>query len=145
MDRAITDLKLVGAISLLKFKVNYRNYPGWHLIADEGGRKFLADLLDLMASSEWSSRKVIEVTDPTRFGRRVPNWDSERQWIVPARMELIFRKEGADWLIEGSQGAVHIQFSTTAMTKFQKAIAKNSGGENDFAIGEGNDALLWFW
>lgn len=47
-----------------RFREHTRNYPGWHLSADDDGVNSMIDLLDKMLTAQWGSEKLLKMMPP---------------------------------------------------------------------------------
>lgn len=82
MDSRIEKYKFAGNVAIWKFPGN-TNYWGWHIAMDKNGAKSLLELLTLMSSSKWPSRKLIDLENPLKL---------DQEWINTVDKTLIYKK-----------------------------------------------------
>ncbi len=108
-DENVDKWKQEGRLYLWRYTENTRNYPGWHLTADDACCHSLADLIERMLSARWSSQKPLVLTPPTKEVLRVPNnRGGEARWKSPAGLILKYPK--------GKVGDEHIALETNIDT-----------------------------
>ena len=73
MKEQINKLKINGNIYFWKYLENSRNYPGWNFTVNKIGGENLLELIRLMRTCEWSSKKSIQITEPSQKQLKVPN------------------------------------------------------------------------
>jgi len=133
-----------GSISIWRYEDFPRNYHGYHLTADSLGCTFLLGLVELFRNARYPARKVVELTIPNSEHLAIPNCPRK---CVPARTaEFRFRRDSPDdhWSIGEADGKVTIETGTTGLLGLDRGFADITLNKGDWATGEGNDAL-WFW
>src|SRR3712207_2285031 len=92
-DEHVNRWRQEGRLYFWRYTENTRNYPGWHLTADDLCCRSLADLIERMLSARGRPRKPLAVTPPTREVLRVPNnRGGEARWKAPAGLLLEYPK-----------------------------------------------------
>jgi hypothetical protein len=149
MKEEIQKFKVSGKVFLWKYKDNQRNYPGWNLTVDKVASPNLVDLLDLMDSCEWSTKKTLTTEEPTQAQLNVPNNQrGQAGWKSAQQLTLNSRKLESDdfWAVIENNGDVEIQFGKGKLKKLRTAIAEIPLGKGDFAISDTKEEnILYFW
>jgi hypothetical protein len=144
MEQHISKFKLQGNIYLWKYKANTRNYPGWNFTADDLGCRSFVELLTLMRSSLYGSKKSIQLAEPTNAQTRA----AVDLMFFPAQSLLVVYKKGRAgmWKMEKINGALELSFDDDTAEKLQRAVERVRNGEGDFAISDSSEEnILYFW
>jgi hypothetical protein len=149
MDSKISKYKVLGKIYIWKYKENKRNFPGWNLTVNNEGSKSLLNLLELLESSQYPSRKRVMLSEPTSKQLGVPNNRGGNARYKPARvLELRFKKFNNEeiWRMAEQESVVILEFGTNKMRELKSAIAGVPEGKGDFGICDAEDEnVLFFW
>lgn len=149
MKEEIQKFKVSGKVFLWKYKDDQRNYPGWNLTVDKAASQNLVDLLDLMESCEWSTKKNLITEEPTQAQLNVPNnQHGQADWKSAQQLTLNSRKLESDdfWAVIEDNGDVEIQFGKGKLKQLRTAIAEVPLGKGDFAISDTiEENILYFW
>ena len=140
--------KQEGRLYLWCYLENTRNFPGWHLTADDDGCHSLADLIERMLSARWSSQKSLVITLPAKDVLGVPNnRNGQARWKAPALLMLKYPKDK----VRDGYSSLHVNGKTIVLSAgrqklelLKDCVLKITKGEGDYAI-EIGDANLWFW
>ena len=149
MKAQIEKHKVNGKVYTWTYKDNSRNYPGWNFTVNSKASKSLSELLDLMSSCEWSTKKKITTELPTQAQLDVPNnqngiakWKSKTNLILNCKMS----ESENHWLINELDDGIEIQFGKAKLIELQSAINGIPKGNGDFAISDQNEQnILYFW
>ncbi len=149
MKAKIEKFKVNGKVYAWTYKDNQRNYPGWNFTLDKNACKSLTELLDLMNTCEWSSKKSFGLEIPNELQISLPNnQNGNAAWKTVSKLTFNHRKNESEnhWLIKKSENGIEIQFGINKLTELQNAIKGIPKGEGDFAISSENDEnILYFW
>lgn len=147
-DRLVEKFKQAGRLYLWRYLEGARNFPGWHLSADETAAHNLAALVDLMAAAPFSSEKLLVVTAPTPAVLRVPNNRGGRaRWEAPSALLLACPKGKVahDYLsLSAGGGRAKLEGGRQGLLVLKECVLNLLHGKNDYAIQAG-DERLWFW
>jgi len=149
MKEKIEKQNIDGKVYAWKYLENSRNYPCWNFTVDKTGSGSLLVLLDLMKRCEWSSRKEIEISNPTQNQIKVPNnQNGGAKWKTVSKLILSSKKntEKEFWKVIEKETELEIQFGENKLTEFEKAISGIPKGIGDFAISsDSEDDILYLW
>ena len=149
MKARIEKFKIKGKVYTWIYKDNFRNYPGWNFTIDLQASRCLSELLDLMKSCEWSSKKKFSTELPTDFQLGVPNNQSgTAKWKSEPNLTLNFKASESEnyWRINELNNGIEIQFGKAKLTELQNAINGIPKGNGDFAISDQNEEnIIYFW
>jgi hypothetical protein len=137
-----------GHIYLWQYVENTRNYPGWHLTADEIFCNSFADLIERMVTAKYSCQKSLNVTSPTREILNVPNnKGGQAKWKSPKLLILKHQKNNIPddyFSLEESEGMVIISAGRQKLESLKECVLKIIPRDNDYSVEIGN-TQLWFW
>lgn len=149
MKELINKYKVHGKVYAWTYNDNNRNYPGWNFTVDSKGSESLCELLNLMISCEWSTKKKISLELPTKMQLNVPNnQNGTAKWKSISNLILNYHTCESEnyWLINEFDNEIEIQFGKEKLTELQNAINGISRGIGDFAISDLNEEnILYFW
>lgn len=149
MKELINKYTVYGKFYCWTYKDNLRNYPGWNFTVDSKGSESLCELLNLMISCEWSTKKKISLELPTKMQINVTNnQNGIATWKSKPNLILNYNTCESEnyWLINEFDNEIEIQFGKEKLTELQNAINGISRGIGDFAISDANDEnILYFW
>ena len=149
MKSKIEKHKINGKIHTWIYKDNNRNYPGWNFTIDSKASENFLELLNLMNTSEWSTKKVITTELPTQTQLNgVNNQSGIAKWKSKPNLTLHCKTTESKnhWLIKELDNGIEIQFGKTKLVEFQNAIIEIQKGNGDFAISDKNEEnILYFW
>lgn len=156
-DINVNRWKQEGSLFVWRFQENIRNYPGWHLSADNVRANSMIDLLDRMLAAQWRSEKLLKVMPPPVEVLRVANnMGGKARWESPHSMLIKYpRGKVTDdyWLLEGNNELV-FSVGQTGLRLFRYSMIRVLQKEKDFSIGppdkmatraEWNKMCLWLW
>ena len=145
MDDNVKRWQMRGNVYLWRYKGNARNYPGWHLTADEPGCAALLELIDLMRASQFSSEAPIPLSQPSPRELVVPNAPREH---IPANSLTVYHsptKLAADhWRLTENDSRVRLEVGHDGLSELRNGIADVARHEGDYSIGATGQEL-WFW
>ena len=145
-DETVEQWKQNGALYLWRYLENTRNYPGWHLSADDLCCKSFVDLTEKMLTARWSSQKTFSVTPPDSKVLRVPNnRGGKARWKSAESLLLKYPKNKVDaayFSLEEVEGNVIISVGTQQLRMLGDCILGISQGKGDYSIGFDN-LQLW--
>jgi hypothetical protein len=138
--------KQTGSVALWRYTENQRNYPGWHLSADDAGCASLIALLDAFAADGNAGTRTLSVTRPTSEILAVPN-NRSASCVAPDKLLLSFSDVASQWSFPDSLDPAELTIGADWLPKLRKAIAGIPHGEGDFSIGlsKGDSLALTFW
>jgi hypothetical protein len=147
-DEKVDKWKQEGRVYLWRYLQNTRNYPGWHLSADQAfGRRF-GDLIQIMLNSPYNSQKALTITAPTKEILSVPNnqggrsaWESPKSFVIKHQKAENFNDLAN---LEESSETVVLTAGRQQLGLLGNCVSKILEGDNDYAI-EIGDTQLWFW
>ena len=133
-----------GSISLWRFTENVRNYPGWHLSADELGCASLRSLLTSLQSS--GGYRTIPTSRPTSTTLSVPNnKGGAAKWTAATKWRIEFAKANS-WSFSQSADFAVLALGSSGMADLIRGVTAIATGIGDFCVGDGSqDEVLWFW
>ena len=140
--------KQQGTVSLWRYTVSERIFPGWHLNADPVGCASLLGLVSVLVQAPGDYRTVqISAPSPTQLA--VPNNHGGRAaWVAPTKLRLSFLDDAAAWIFPPDLEPAALKFGSDWIDALRKGIAGIPDGEGDYSIG-GNKKQgslgLWFW
>ncbi|HVH36754.1 MAG TPA: hypothetical protein VM847_21865, partial [Tahibacter sp.] len=143
--RAFATWKPSGTVSLWRYTVNTRNYPGWHLNADAAGCRSLLDLLDALAT-EPGSYRTIPLRPPSAAQLDVPN--NRRSPVVAAtKLQLALSDVPAQWRFPHDDDPATLTIGSDWLAPLRKGLLDITRGRGDYSIGSDADGNLplWFW
>lgn len=143
--RAFATWKPSGTVSLWRYTVNTRNYPGWHLNADAAGCRSLLDLLDALAT-EPGSHRTMPLRPPTEAQLGVPN--NRRSPVVAAtKLQLALSDVPAHWRFPSDPDPAALTIGSDWLAPLRKGLLDITQGRGDYRIGRDADGHLplWFW
>jgi hypothetical protein len=147
-DESLKKWKQNGSLYLWRYLENTRNFPGWHLSADNLFCLSLANLIERMMAARWNAEKALLVTPPTAKVLSVPNnHNGEARWKSAQSFLLKYPKDkvAADYFsLEETEGNVILSVGTEKLQLFNECVLGISQGKGDFSIGSGG-SQLWFW
>ena len=146
MEEAIRKFDLKGKIHFWEFREKNPNMRCWNFTANMQGCESFIQLLELMQSSPYSSKKSILLSTPEISQIEVPN-NRNVNWRTKSKLNLIFKKnETSVWSIKVPDDVLEISFGSEKMEKFINAVRQVKAGHGDFAISDDNDDnVLYFW
>lgn len=150
MKEQINKLKVKGKIYIWKYLENSRNYPGWNITTDKIGGESLLELIDLMITCKWSSKKTFQTIEPNKNQLNVPNnKNGKAEWKSVQNLTLNLKKEIEPdfWEIIDKGNEIEISLGNNSLLKLEKAIKRILNNDGDFAIYSSNDDenVLYFW
>ena len=149
MKEKIEKQNIDGKVYVWKYLENSRNYPGWNFTVDKTGSRSLLELLDLMKRCEWSSRKEIQISNPTENQIKVPNnQKGNAKWKTVSKLILSSKKvaEKELWKVIENETEIEIQFGENKLIEFEKAISGIPKGIGDFAISsDSEEDIVYLW
>lgn len=145
MDNHIDKYRVQGRIYIWQYVPYNRNYPGWNLTADQHACDSLIDLLGLMRSSAYPSRKTIQTVQPTEKVVSVAN--RSNGYNSKPRLSLKYNEDApVTWKLDDSGDELLVTFNSERIIKLQAALQKVKLGEGDFAVADDQDEnILYFW
>lgn len=147
-DENVDRWRQEGRLYFWRYTENTRNYPGWHLTADDPCCRSLADLIERMLSARWGSRKLLVVTPPTKKVLGVPNnRGGEARWRAPGGLTLNYPKGKVSdeyFKLEEHAGEIILSAGRHKLELLKECVLKVPRGEGDYAITVG-ETRLWFW
>lgn len=72
-DLKVDKWKQQGHLYLWRYLENDKNYPGWNMTVDEKFKQSFADLVKRMIFSDWNSKKLIFISEPSKELLSKPN------------------------------------------------------------------------
>lgn len=139
--------KQSGRISLWRYTENQRNYPGWHLNADDAGCQSFAALLEALATDGCGSR-TLALTSPTKAELRVPNnRGGFADWLAPTKLRVDLSQAPTDWVFPSDLDPATISIGTAWLDPLREGLAGIPKGKGDYSIGncKNGSLQLWFW
>lgn len=147
-DDNVNKWKQEGRLYLWRYIENTRNYPGWHLTADDTCCHSLVDLIERMLTARWSSHKSLVVTPPTKEVLSVPNnRGGEAGWKAVRILTLKYPKDKVrddHFSLEENGDEIILSAGRENLKLLNEWMLRISKGEGDYAIQIG-ETHLWFW
>jgi hypothetical protein len=147
MKQEIEKLNITSEIFIWKYLENERNYPGWNISFDKSVAEKLLELINLMDSCEWSSKKIIKVKTPSQTQLKIANnRNGEAKWKTKFSLVLNFKKdEPTLWKMIEEENQIEIRFGQKRLIELRNAVVKKIDNLNDFAIYLDDENCLYFW
>lgn len=138
--------KQAGSVALWRYTENQRNYPGWHLSADDAGCISLIALLDAFSADGVACSRTISIARPTPEILDVPN-NRSAAYVAPAKLLLSFSDTPSQWSFPDSLDPAELTIGADWLPKLRQAIAGIPRGEGDYSTGlsKGGSLRLTFW
>ena len=134
-----------GSVSLWRYTENERNYPGWHLNADEAGCRSLVALLEALVADGGGSR-TLKLSAPTESQLRVPNNRSGRAaWVSPEKLRVVLSSSPGEWTFPAEMAPAALTLGSSWLDPIRTGIEGIAKGSGDFSIGGARGLPLWFW
>jgi hypothetical protein len=148
-DVTIDKWKQQGNLYLWKYLENARNYPGWHMTANRSACQNLADLIEKMLSSPWSSQKVLNTEPPNEKILQVPNnRGGKAHWEAAQSLILKYPKKHKvtddSFLLKEYKNTVELSLGKNSLELLRQGILEIPEGKGDYTIGT-DEIMLWFW
>ena len=147
--------KQSGKIYLWKYEENTKNYPGWHLHANNEGCASLQELIELMVKAKFSSERTISIIPPTAKILMVPNnKGGKAKWLSVDRIKVKFVKGESDseeWSLQHKHPQLFLTIGENKLKALEKGIKDIAKGKGDYSIGykeettDSEPSCLWFW
>lgn len=138
--------KQTGSVALWRYTENQRNYPGWHLSADDTGCASLIALLDAFSTDGIAGNRTVSITSPTPEILAVPNnWSAS--FVAPDKLLISVSDTPSQWSFPESLDPAELTIGADWLPKLRLAIAGIPRGEGDYSIGVSNagSLRLTFW
>ena len=149
MKEIINKLKVKGKIYIWKYLENSRNYPGWNITTDKIGGESLLELIDLMKTCKWSSKKTFQTIEPNKNQLNVSNnRNGKAEWKSAQNLTLNLKKEIEPdfWEVIDKGNDIEILLGNNSLLKLENSIKRILNNEGDFAISSNDDEnILYFW
>lgn len=149
MKEQINKLKIKGKIYIWKYLENSRNYPGWNITADKIGGENLLELIDLMKTCKWSSKKSIQTIEPSNNQLNVPhNRNGRAEWKSARNLTLNLKKEIEPdfWEVIDNENDIEIILGKNSLLKLENSIRRILNNDGDFTISDNDEEnILYFW
>ena len=140
-DALVDRWKQRGNISL--WRVKERPGKGWNFSGDAEGRSALVELLALMESARFGSRKTLTLvkveTTPDHVGVYTNRFAQTLAISYPKDKVPVDH-----WALTHAESEVKLELGSEWMTQLREEIAQLTLTHGDFAIGD-DDARLWLW
>ncbi|HEV2915068.1 MAG TPA: hypothetical protein VGX92_17455 [Pyrinomonadaceae bacterium] len=147
-DENVEKWKQKGRLYLWHYLEHTRNYPGWHLTADDACCRSLVDLIERMSAARWSSQKSLVVTPPSKEVLSIPNnIGGEARCKSAGKFILKHPKGIVDdeyFSLEENGSTVVLSAGGRKLELLKECVLKIPTGEGDYSIKVG-DRHLWFW
>lgn len=138
----------MALIYLWLYKENKRNYPGYHLTADNAGCDHLIRLAEELGNAKSAITHKIELSPVNEKILAVPNNTrgnktavSFKFWKLACNPE--FKK--AHFLYDNSYPTCTLELSPQQAGCIAEGVRDIKKGRGDYCIGGKGDHLLWFW
>ena len=133
-DETVEQWKQNGSLYLWRYLENTRNFPGWHLSADDLFCQSFADLTEKMLASRWSSQKTLLATPPDSKVLRVPNnRGGEARFKLAESLLLKYPKDKVDadyFSLEDAEGNIILSVGTLKLRLLNDCILGTRQGKN---------------
>jgi hypothetical protein len=133
--------KQSGLLYFWRYTENVRNYPGWHLAADEAGLAALTDLLRRLLGADDSATRTTRISPPspvvlaTANNRRSPVVSPERvSWTVSATDD--------DWHFDERAAVLALRLGRHKVARMLQWL---SNPHRAFDTTYGTSPPIWFW
>jgi len=140
MNEAVKRWRHAGRVWLWRYK---REKPQeWHLSADREACAALLELIDLLASSEFSGSATVPLSQ-LPIPVATPEFDprpAKSLEIHYAPMKL----PDAHWAIIAEAGNVRLDVGRDALKSLREAVSNIAVGQGDYALRAG-EHRLWIW
>jgi hypothetical protein len=140
--------KQSGNVSLWYYTENERNFPGWHLTADDAGCESLIALLDSFAAEGTPTSRAVGITPPSKAQLGVPNNRAGlAAWRSPHKLRLAFSDYAAQWSFPLGQDPAVLTIGSDWLAPLREGISGIPHGRGDYSIGYPGKSSpgLWFW
>ena len=135
-------------IHLWRYRENKRNYPGYHLTADQDGCKVLENELLKLENTSNTSSINIELSPVTQKILDVPNNKAGNPTVVSLKeLHLKVDPSYSEGFFEFSEShpKCFLNLSKEQAGCILKGVKDIFSGEGDYCIGGDDDHVLWFW
>jgi len=154
-DPIVNKWKQSGKVYLWKYKENTKNYPGWHLHADDEGCASLLILIDSMKKAQFPSERTLNIKPPTPKILMVPNnRGGKAKWVTVDKIKIKAVKgdsSSEEWSLIHDHPKLFLTVGENMLKAFEKGIKDITKGKGDYSIGheketkEYEPSNLWFW
>lgn len=148
MKGKIEKLKISGAVYIWRYTDNDRNYPSWNITLDNLASEELTTLFDMMGLCEWSTNKKIQTTRPTDNELSVPNnRNGNAQWTTKPKISFCLKQNKTPdyWATNEMIDELQISFGQQKLKELRDAITNIPKGKGDFALGDKENILHFWW
>ncbi len=144
-----------GKFYLWRYPNQSRNYPGWNCTADVAGCQSVVELVNVMLSSDWSSKQEIRLTRPTDSIAALPGLSGT--WLTAERLQLCFpggKVSGNHWACDAGLNIVTLTLGRGKLEQLRDALTCVAKFEGDFCIHADDQEphgvdlsrmAIWFW
>lgn len=147
-DVNVDKWKQKGDLYLWRYLENSRNFPGWHLTANDICCFALNELFETMLAAHWSSEKTLTLSEPTKEVLSVPNNRGGAARFKYANLLIIkhLKEEVANnyFALEAENKQVRFSVGSDKLKLLKNCIYRITKREGDYAINV-NETRLWFW
>jgi hypothetical protein len=130
-------------ICIWRYKDNSRNYPGYHLSADNEGCRELRERLSQIRNSE-----AFALTPPDAAVLSVPNNQGGRAKYFAGRKLLVRTASSLapnTFRWDEQDTTFNLTCSREMIARLIEGVAEVEKGNGDYSIGGEYDQVLWFW
>ena len=138
----INKWKQSGNIYIWRYQDNPRNYPGWHLSANNSGCISFSELLQALIDSPPEANRTVQLSVPTEKQFCVPNCN--RKPIAETKLRIKRSGNTDKWALTKNEDKLQLDIGIVYLQKFISGIADIQQGKGDYCIGRDNQEL-WFW
>jgi hypothetical protein len=134
-----------GSVWLWRYRGSDRNFPGWHLTADDTGAASLVELLDALANGNQQAFRTLQLGRPTPAILSVPN-NPNAEWVAPAKLRIGFTAHPNEWVLTCADATAQLTLGREWYPVLRQAVTRIPFGEGDFSIGPPDSSQrLWLW
>ncbi len=146
MKRALDDYMnintwtLKGSISIWRYEPINKNFPGWHMTADDDGYGSLLELIELLEKSDIGSKRTVTLSKPE------PGLACADLKETPEKKVVISLGEPeAQWSLENGDDNLFFKLGLQSLARLRSGIVSAKNGDYDFSVSAPGGQNLWFW
>ena len=139
---SIKKWKQSGNVYIWRYQDNPKNYPGWHLSANNAGCMSISELLRAFIDSPPETNRTVQLSVPTEKQFCVPNCN--RRPIPETKLRITKSGIPDEWALKNIEDKLQLDIGTVYLQKLISGIADIQQQKGDYCIGHTHQEL-WFW
>jgi hypothetical protein len=146
-DPLIAKWKTAGAVFVWRYREKRRNYPGWHMTADDHACDSLVDLFDRFRRARFPSKVIISVARPTARVLAVPA--NPAKVDTPTELAIRYDKQAdpSAWNLVQEGGQPRLSCGSGSLSELERCVkwVKAGGGHCCETTGRDDQELSFWW